>query len=73
MAVLHGLKVKAADILNAHVAMPNHKKILAVLEPKFGDDTGKSAIIVRALYGMCRCLILGLPCIMYVRIGLLSL
>ena len=50
MAVLHDIEVKAADAFNAYVMAPNCEKILTVLGPEFGDDAGKSAIIVRALY-----------------------
>ena len=50
MAALHDLEVKAADVLNAYVMAPNHEKIWKVLGPEFGDNAGKSAIIVRALY-----------------------
>ena len=52
MAVLHDLEVKAADVLNAYVMAPNHEKIWSVLGPEFGDDACKSAVIVRALYGL---------------------
>ena len=52
MVALHNLKVKATDILNAYVMTPNNEKILTVLGPEFGDNAGKSAIIVRALYGL---------------------
>ena len=50
MAALHDLEVKAADLLNAYVMAPSHEKIWAVLGPEFGDDAGKSALIVRALH-----------------------
>ena len=50
MVVLHNLEVKAADVLNDYVTAPNLEKIWAVLGPEFGDNAGKSAIIVRALY-----------------------
>ena len=52
MAALHDLQVKAADVLNAYMMAPNREKILTVLGPKFRNDTGKSAIIARALYGL---------------------
>ena len=52
MAVLHDLEVKAADILNAYVMVPNHKKIWTLLGPEFGDNAGKSAIIAMALCGL---------------------
>ena len=50
MVVLHDLKAKAAGILKAYVMAPNHEKIWTVLGPEFGDNAGKSAIKVRALY-----------------------
>ena len=43
MAVLHDLEVKAADVLNAYVMVPNRKKIWTVLSTNLGDDAGKSA------------------------------
>ena len=49
MAMCHDLEVKAADVLNAYVMVPNHEKILAVLGPEFGDNTCNSVIIVTAL------------------------
>ena len=51
MAALHDLEVKAADVLNTYVMAPKREKIQTVLGPEFGDNTGKSAMIVRALYG----------------------
>ena len=48
MAGLHDLEVEAVDVLNVDVMAPNHEKIWMVLGPEFGDDAGKSAIIVRA-------------------------
>jgi len=52
VAALNDLEVKAADILNAYISAPIKEKVWCVLGPKFGPDTGKSAIIVRALYGL---------------------
>ena len=52
MAALHDLEVKAADVLNAYVMAPNQEKKWTGLGQKFGDDAGKSAIIVRELYGL---------------------
>ena len=45
-AALHGIEIKTADLINAYVMAPNQ----AVIGPEFGDDAGKSVIIVRALY-----------------------
>ena len=44
------LEVKAVDILNAYVMAPNRERIWTVLGAEFGEDTGKSTIIVRVLY-----------------------
>ena len=52
MAALHDLDVKAADVLNAYVMVPNREKILTVLGPEFGDDAGRFAIIVKAIYNL---------------------
>ena len=52
MAALHDLEVKAADVLNAHVMVPNLEKIWTVVGPEFWGNTCKSAIIVRVLYGL---------------------
>ena len=43
MAASHYQEVKAADVLNAYKVAPNKK---------FGVDASKSAIIVKALYGL---------------------
>ena len=52
MSALHNLEFKAADVLNAYVMAPIQENIWTVLGPEFGDDGGKSAIIVRAIYGL---------------------
>jgi hypothetical protein len=54
IAALNDLEVKAADILNAYISAPIKEKVWlwCVLGPEFGPDTGKSAIIARALYGL---------------------
>ena len=49
---LYDLEVKAADVLNGYVAVPIREKIWTVLDPEFGDNAGKSAIIVGATYGL---------------------
>ena len=51
-AALNGLQVKAYDIMNEYVTAPITEKIWMVLGPEFGDDSGKKAIIIRALYGL---------------------
>ncbi len=52
MAALNDLNVKVGDVLNAYITAPISEKVWRVLEPEFGIDTTKSAIIVRALYGL---------------------
>ena len=52
MVTLHDLEVKVADILNAYVMASNREKIWKVLGPESRDDSGKSALIVRALYDL---------------------
>jgi hypothetical protein len=52
MAALNDLNVKVGDDLNAYITAPITKKVWTVLGPEFGIDAGKSAIIVRALYGL---------------------
>jgi hypothetical protein len=51
MAALNDLHVKVGDILNAYITAPITEKVWTVLGPEFGIDAGKSAIIVRPLYG----------------------
>ena len=51
-AALNGLEVKASDIQNAYLTAPCAEKIWTLLGPEFGDDAGKKATIVRALYGL---------------------
>ena len=50
--MLHDLEVKAADVFNVDMMKHNREKILTVLDQQFGDDVGKSAIIVRVLYSL---------------------
>jgi hypothetical protein len=52
IAALNDLEVKAADILNAYISAPIKEKVWCAVGPEFGPDTGKSAIIVPALYGL---------------------
>ena len=52
LAALNDLEVKTADIENAYLTAPVTKKIWCILGPEFGDDAGKTAIIVRSLYGL---------------------
>jgi hypothetical protein len=50
LAALNDLDVKMADIENAYLTAPITVKVWTVLGPEFGDDAGKRALIVRALY-----------------------
>jgi hypothetical protein len=52
LAALNGLDVKMADIENAYMTAPITERVWIVLGPEFGDDAGKRALIVRALYGL---------------------
>ncbi len=49
---LNDLEVKVGDVLNAYITTPVKEKLWTVLGPEFGHNAGKSAIIVRALYGL---------------------
>jgi hypothetical protein len=51
-ASLNDLEVKVGDVLNAYITAPVKEKVWTILGPEFGLDSGKSAIIVRALYGL---------------------
>ncbi len=52
MAALNDLEVKIGNVLDAYITAPVTEKVWTVLGPKFGNDAGKTAIIVRALYGL---------------------
>ena len=52
IATLNELKVKCGDVMNAYITAPCSEKIWTVLGSEFGEDQGKYAIIVRALYGL---------------------
>jgi hypothetical protein len=52
LAALNDAYVKMADIENAYLTAPITEKVCTVLGPEFGDDAGKRALIVRALYGL---------------------
>jgi hypothetical protein len=49
---LNDVDVKMADIWNAYLTASITEKVWTVFGPEFGDDAGKSALIVRALYGL---------------------
>ncbi len=52
IASLNDLEVMVGDVLNAYITAPVKEKVWTILGPEFGHDTGKSAIIVHALYGL---------------------
>jgi hypothetical protein len=52
LAELNDLDVMMDDIENAYLTAPITEKVWTVLGPEFGDDAGKRALSVRALYGM---------------------
>jgi hypothetical protein len=49
---LNDVDVKMAGIENAYLTTPITEKVWTVLGPEFGDDAGKCALIVIALYGL---------------------
>jgi hypothetical protein len=52
LAALNDLDVKMADIENSYLMAHITEKVWTVLGPEFGDDAGKRALIVRALYDL---------------------
>ena len=52
IAALNDLQVKAGDIQNAYLTAPCKERITVTCGPEFGEDEGKTAEIVRALYGL---------------------
>jgi hypothetical protein len=52
IAALNDLEVKVGDMLNAYITAPITEKVWTTLGPEFGSSAGKTAIIVRALYGL---------------------
>ena len=51
LAALNNLQVKTSNIM-AYLTAPAVKKIWCMFGPKWGNNAGKKAIIVRALYGL---------------------
>ncbi len=51
-ASLNDLEVKVGNVLNAYITASVKEKVRTILGPKFGLDSGKSAVIIRALYGL---------------------
>ncbi len=52
LVALNNLQVKTGVVLNAYITAPCKEKVWTILGPEFGPEAGKSAIIVRALYGL---------------------
>ncbi len=52
MAALNDLEVKIGVVFNAYITVPVTEKVWTVLGPKFSNNASKTAIIVRALYGL---------------------
>ena len=52
LAALNDLEVKTSDVKNAFLTAPCDEKVYTRLGPEFGEDEGKLALIVRALYGL---------------------
>jgi len=52
IVALNGLQVKCGDVMNTYIQAPVTEKIWTTLSKEFGADTGKQAIIVRAIYGL---------------------
>ena len=52
MAALHDFEVKPADVLIARVNVPNREKTWTELGLEFGDNAGKSVIIVQVLHSL---------------------
>ena len=52
VAALNDLEVKTSDVQNAYLTAPCAEVIHTTLGTEFGEDEGKTAIIVRALYSL---------------------
>ena len=52
IAALNDLEVKVGDILHAYIMAPIMERVWTTLGPEFGEDQGKNALIVQALYGL---------------------
>ena len=52
IATLNDLEVKLGNILNAYVQEPVRETVWTTLDPEFGRDTGKTAVIVIASYSL---------------------
>ena len=52
LAALNDLEVKTSDIQNAYLTASCSEKVHTTLGTEFGENKRKTAIIVRALYGL---------------------
>ena len=52
VAALNDVDIKMAYIGNAYFNASTEEKVYCVTGPEFGEDAGKIAVIVRALYGL---------------------
>lgn len=52
LAALNDLEIMSADIQNAYLNAPTSEKVWTTCGMEFGQDAGKPALIVRALYGL---------------------
>ena len=52
LAALNDVEVKTSDIQNSYLTAPCSEKLHTTLGTNFGENYGKTAIIVRALYGL---------------------
>ena len=50
IATLNHIEDKSYDILNAYAQAPVTEKVLTTLDPKFGKDAGKTAVIARNIW-----------------------
>ena len=51
IVTLNDLEAKSGGILNAYVQAPVTEKVWTTLGPEFSKNAGKTAMIVRTLYG----------------------
>ena len=52
IAIINDLAVKSVDILNVYVQAVVTIKVQTILGPEFSKSTGKTAVIVRVLFGI---------------------
>ena len=52
IVALNEIQVKCGDVLNAYTNVPVMELIWTTLGPEFGDNQGKTEIVLHALYGL---------------------